>query len=75
MGGIYGLGTQDVWKLHAHKILLEKSEGMTNFGRTMSEGEKKTTFIVTVCEDMNCKAYVSKLAGKLSCCEMNIQVP
>jgi hypothetical protein len=35
MGGIHGLGMQDVWKLHAHNILLEKSEGMTNFWRTM----------------------------------------
>lgn len=35
----------------------------------------KTTFKDTVCEDMDCKTFVSKQATKVSYCAMNIQVP
>ena len=61
--------------INAYKILLEKSEVMTNFGRARWEGEIKTTYKDTVCEDVNCKTFVSKQARKGSYDATNILVP
>jgi hypothetical protein len=52
--------------INAYKILLEKSEDMTNFGRARWEGDMRTTFKDTVCKDMNCKTFVSKQARKVN---------